>query len=173
MVGNRIPKNFFIVSGSGESDLTIHAGSYHLALRDAGIEMCNIMTYSSILPKIAEKIERPKKLVHGSVMECILSVCHVEKGEFGTSGIIYGWLYEKNTKQKYGGLVCEIAGKFNQTDLEKRLHSSIEELYSNGYSEEYDLVERTILTKEVRPKKQYGTALVGLCFVSYIYPMSI
>ena len=57
LVGNRIPKDFFVTTGTGESDLTIHAGSYHLALKNAGIEMCNIMTYSSILPNIATLVK--------------------------------------------------------------------------------------------------------------------
>ena len=56
VIGTRIPKDYFVTSGAGESDITIHAGSYHLALKDAGIERCNIMTYSSILPSIANRI---------------------------------------------------------------------------------------------------------------------
>ncbi|MBN2212904.1 MAG: arginine decarboxylase, partial [Bacteroidales bacterium] len=44
VVGNRIPKDYFITKGTGESDIAIHAGSYHLALKAAGIEMANIMT---------------------------------------------------------------------------------------------------------------------------------
>ena len=44
-IGNRVPETYFETTGSGESDVTIHAGSYHLALREAGIEMANIMTY--------------------------------------------------------------------------------------------------------------------------------
>ena len=61
LTGQRIPKDYFVTKGKGESDITVHAGSYHLALREAGIEMCNIMTYSSILPSIATEIERPEK----------------------------------------------------------------------------------------------------------------
>ena len=74
LIGNRIPKDYFITKGCGESNITIHAGSYHLALKTAGIEMCNIMTYSSILPAIATEIERPQHLYHGSVMETIMAV---------------------------------------------------------------------------------------------------
>ena len=81
IIGNRIPKDYFITKGTGQSDLTVHAGSYHLALKEAGVEMCNIMTYSSILPAIATEIPRPKQLVHGSVMESIFSVCTVNQGE--------------------------------------------------------------------------------------------
>lgn len=93
LIGNRIPKEFFETRGSGESDIAIHAGSYHLALKDANIEMYNIMTYSSILPGIAEKVNPPAKITHGAVLESIISVRHAGKGELATAGIIYGWLY--------------------------------------------------------------------------------
>ena len=43
-IGTRIPKDYFVTSGVGECDITVHAGSFHLALRDAGIERYNIMT---------------------------------------------------------------------------------------------------------------------------------
>ena len=43
--GNRIPRDYFVTSGVGESDITVHAGSYHLALRAAGIEMANQLVY--------------------------------------------------------------------------------------------------------------------------------
>ena len=44
VVGNRIPKDYFVTKGHGESDITVHAGSYHLALKQANIETFNIMT---------------------------------------------------------------------------------------------------------------------------------
>jgi len=171
MVGNRIPKDFFSVTGSGESNNTIHAGSYHLALKEAGIEMCNIMTYSSILPGIATEIERPKELVHGSVMESILSVCHVEKGEYGIAGLTYSWLYHRETGEKYGGLVCEISGSFSLMTMYDKLKDSTLELYNNGYSKDYTLKMGKVLTSDLRPTKTYGTCLVGLCFVNYLYPI--
>ena len=42
-VGNLIPNTFFIAKGSGDSDLEKHAGSYHMALFDAGISDFNII----------------------------------------------------------------------------------------------------------------------------------
>lgn len=170
LVGNRIPRDFFVTSGIGESDLTIHAGSYHLALKNAGIEMCNIMTYSSILPGIAQEVIKPKKLIHGSVMESILSVCNCEKGVRATAGIIFGWLYDKFNK-KYGGLVCEIFGSESGTEIDRKLHESIEELYYNGYSDDFELRDRKVIISSFVPRKKYGTALVGLCFINYEYPV--
>jgi arginine decarboxylase len=171
LTGNRIPVEYFETSGTGESDITIHAGSYHLALLSAKIEMCNIVTYSSILPGIARKIDRPEKIEHGSVMEAIMSVCHAEKGERATAGIIYGWLNDKITKKRYGGLVCEHYGNYDEKELERRLKSSLEELYWNGFSEQYDLDDIHLLSESFVPRKNYGTALVALCFTSYYYPV--
>jgi arginine decarboxylase len=171
IVGNRIPRDYFVTKGSGQSDLTVHAGSYHLALKAAGIEMCNIMTYSSILPNIANEIPKPDRLVHGSVMESIFSVCTVNKGDRATAGIIYGWLYDRKTHQRYGGLVCELYGDHDVREIERRLHASLDELYVNGYSEDFDLRDRRVITESFVPAKKYGTAIVALCFVNYEYPI--
>jgi len=171
LVGNRIPKDYFETGGVGESDITIHAGSYHLALKAASIEMANIMTYSSILPRIAERHEKPLTIEHGAVMESIMSVSTVNKGERASAGIIYGWLYQKQTHQKYGGLVCEHYGSYTEEELRALLRMSLDELYFNGFSDDYDLTEIRYLTESFVPQKKYGTALVALCFTSYYHPI--
>jgi len=170
IIGNRIPKDYFVTSGKGESDITIHAGSYHLALKDAGIETGNIMTYSSILPAIATEIEKPE-LTHGEVVESIMAVSHAEKGQKATAGIIYGWLYDKKTGKKHGGLVCEHNGNYDEKEVEKRLMASINELYVNGFNDKYELEDIKMITKSFTPKKKYGTALVALCFKNYVVPI--
>jgi arginine decarboxylase len=170
IIGNRIPKDFFITTGHGESDITIHAGSYHLALKDAGIEMCNIMTYSSIMPAIATEIERPK-MIHGEVMESIMAVAHSKKGKPATAGIIYGWLYDRNSGEKYGGLVCEHNGNYSKNVIEKLLKSSLNELYTNGFDDKYELKDIRITMETFTPKKKHGTALVAICFKNYVVPV--
>lgn len=171
LVGCRIPKDYFVTRGKGESDITVHAGSYHLALKEAGIEMCNIMTYSSILPGIANEVHKPKELVHGSVMETIMAVSNAKKGERATAGIIYGWLFDKETGDKYGGLVCEHNGQYTEKEVEGLLKQSIMKLYENGYSEKYDLRDIHIIKESFVPEKKNGTALVALCFTNYMFPM--
>ena len=170
-IGMRVPKDYFVTQGVGESDITIHAGSYHLALKDAGVEMCNIMTYSSIMPSIANKIERPVTLTHGAVMETIMAVAHGSNGEQATAGIIYGWLYDKKTGTKFGGLVCEHNGNYDETEVEKRLKASLNELYTNGFSEQYELKDITILKESINTTKKHGTALVAICFVNHEIPL--
>ena len=83
-VGNLIPNTFFITKGSGESDLEKHAGSYHMALYDAGISDFNIMTYSSVIPATAhlatmDELDLPP---FGSEMKTIMAVSHGYQDEF-------------------------------------------------------------------------------------------
>ena len=171
LIGNRIPKDYFVTKGKGQSDITIHAGSYHLALKDAGIEMCNIMTYSSILPAAAQEVERPLKLTHGSVMETIMAVANCEKGKRATAGIIHGWLFNKETGEKYGGLVCEYNGGLPEEEVKQQLKDSLQELYTNGFSDEFELKDIKLITESSVPDKKFGTALVALCFTNYLYPV--
>ena len=171
LIGCRIPKDYFVTKGRGESDITIHAGSYHLALKDAGIEMCNIMTYSSILPAIAQQIEKPETLLHGQVMETIMATCNSKKGQLATAGIIYGWLYNRKTGEKHGGLVCEHYGQITREEVQKRLNASLQELYINGY-EDYELRDINLFVESFKVKRKYGTALVALCFTNYLIPMA-
>lgn len=169
-IRNRIPGQYFETTGIGESDVTVHAGSFHLALHDAGIEMANIMSYSSILPKEAELIPYPGRhnIHHGEVMESIVAHASCGPGERATAGIIYGWLYDEHD-QKYGGLVCEYNGAMHKDDVYPHLEDMLGELYHNGYSH-MELREKRSLVSTVIPDKSYGSALAALCFVNHIIP---
>ncbi len=171
VLGNRVPKDYFITSGRGESEITVHAGSYHLALRAAGIEMCNIMTYSSILPAIAREVSKPQLLQHGSVMETIMAVSSAEHDQRATAGIIFGWLYDKRSGGRHGGLVCEYSGSYGEAEAEEQLRASLQELYENGYSDQYFLRETRLIMDSLVPAKKYGTALVSICFLNYLWPV--
>ena len=171
--GNRIPRDFFITSGIGESDIAVHAGSYHLALKNAGIEGYNHLTYSSILPAIANEILQPNSYVHGSVMEGIAAVSNSEMGKRATAALIFGWLHNKETGKKYGGLVCESAGSDSEAEVRESLKASLYELYSNGYSDEFLLDQIKFISKSFIPIKKFGTAIVALCFTSYVQPVSL
>ena len=171
VTGCRIPKDFFTTKGKGESDITVHAGSYHLALKDAGIEMCNVISYSSILPGIAREVPRPNNLVHGSVMETITAVSTATKGKRATAAIIFGWLYDWKTGKKYGGLVCEYNGNFTEEKAGKQLRASLNELYTNGFSEKYELRDIKLMTESIVPKKKFGTSMVVIGFLNYVYPV--
>ena len=170
-IGARIPKDYFVTRGRGESDITVHAGSYHLALRNAGIEMCNIITYSSILPACATEVERPATLVHGSVLETIMAVGTAERGRRATAGIVWGWLHDRQDHHLHGGLVCEYNGSLSAEDAERELRMSLDELYENGYSDGYRLEDITLRMESFVPIKKYGTSIVSLCFLNHYVPI--
>lgn len=175
MLGSRVPHEYFLTSGMGESDITVHAGSYHLALNDAGIERCNIMVYSSTLPGTAVEVAKsenfPHNLTHGAVMETIMACANGTKGVRTTAAIIYGWLYRKVTGERYGGLVCEYNGSGTERESHESLKKSLNELYTNGYDKDYDLRDVTFHARSFVPQKQFGTALVALCFLNHTYPV--
>lgn len=170
-MGMRIPKDYFVTQGSGECDITVHAGSFHLALQQAGIERYNIMSYSSIMPGIACEIPRPKNLVHGAVMETILACASVERGMRATAGIMYGWLFDRKTNERYGGLVCEYNGDLPEKDAQNQLRESLQTLYTNGFEEDYELRGERVISESFIPQKKYGTALVAICFTNYVLPI--
>lgn len=90
--GNRIPRSWFWVQGLGVSDQGYGKDPFEtfaldLALRAAGIEDYNVMTYSSVVPKVSYgnisrpdigddgSISRPDhvEVTPGSVLEAVLS----------------------------------------------------------------------------------------------------
>jgi len=172
MIGNRIPKDYFITCGCGESDITIHAGSYDFALEEAGIHNFNIITYSSIMPKSATRIEKPTEMVHGAVMETIMAVSNGTSGEMTTAGLVMGWIFEKKTNEKIGGLVAEFKGHDTEEDAKKILKESIIEMFQSRYGKrkDYELRDIETIVKSFVPKKKYGTVIVAICFTSYEYP---
>lgn len=171
IVGNRIPRDFFITKGRGESDLAVHAGSYHLALKSAHVECYNHMKYSSILPGLAREVPRPREYNHGAVLETIAAVAQAETGQRATAGIIYAWLQDRRTRKKYGGLVCEYGGAAVRDAAEQSLKASLNELYTHGFKEKYVLGKPGLFIESFVPKKKYGTAVVILGFLNYAVPV--
>ena len=71
-----VPKKMFLTKGAGTHKTELR--SFELALRDAGIEKCNLVKVSSILPpecKIISKNEGIKELVPGMVTFVVLARC--------------------------------------------------------------------------------------------------
>lgn len=71
-----IPKKMFFTSGVGSHKEELR--SYELALRDAGIEKCNLVMVSSIFPphcKIVSKKEGLTHLTPGMITYCVHARC--------------------------------------------------------------------------------------------------
>ncbi len=71
-----VPRRFFLTKGVGVHKEELH--SFELALRDAGIEKCNLVQVSSILPpgcRMISKLRGLKLLQTGAVTYCVMSRC--------------------------------------------------------------------------------------------------
>jgi len=73
---NLIAKEIFFTKGVGTHKDELQ--SFERALRDAGIEKCNLVTVSSIFPPLCKEISKEeglKKLVPGGIVFCVMSRC--------------------------------------------------------------------------------------------------
>jgi len=71
-----VPKKIFFTKGVGTHKDELH--SFERALRDAGIERCNLVQVSSIFPpdcKMISKKQGLKELVAGAITFCVMSRC--------------------------------------------------------------------------------------------------
>ena len=71
-----VPKKIFFTKGVGTHKDELH--SFERALRNAGIEKCNIVQVSSIFPpgcKVISKTQGLKYLVPGAITYCVMSRC--------------------------------------------------------------------------------------------------
>lgn len=127
-----IPKKVFFTKGAGKHKDYLQ--SFELALRDAGIEKCNIVSVSSILPpdcKIISKEEGIKLLQPGEITFCVLARnatdepnrliaasvgCAIPK-----DGANYGYLSEHHpmgeTEEKAGDYAEDLAATMLATTL--------------------------------------------------------
>jgi len=133
ILGNRIPYEYFITKGKGESDagskfLPYETGSYDAALNDAGVQNCNIIEYTSVMPiesKQISKEEGLKRLQWGEVLECIKAQANGEKGDKISSAVMITTIHDPNGKY-LGGFACEYSGSENRETVESSLEKSID-----------------------------------------------
>ncbi len=172
VIGARVPYQYFIVQGSGESDFSYHPGAYDIALENAGgVQDYNHITYSSILPKDAVRIPYPpKKYDHGAVLESITA--EAGKGRLNpkilTSGLILTKVFKNGNY--IGGLVAEYNGEGTKDDCRKFLKLNMEGMVKRRFGAETE-TEDEFFIESIEPKSKYACAIVMLGFVSYKVPI--
>jgi len=164
VTGSAVPYEFFITKGKGESPYQVHAGSYHRAMADAGIELGNLVAYTSILPPIAKEIparEGIRRIGHGDRVMLIQAVSHVEKGVTSprrTAGILFGWLYKGGIRQ--GGLVCEEYRFETPEETKENLEGCLKDVYvlpsrhrKSFEQRGFELKDKRFIYETVAPEK--------------------
>lgn len=105
-VSGFVPSRFCVISGSAVSRLS-SLNAFDSALQKAGIENCNLVSVTSIIPSDAKQVNLPKMLP-GTVVFAVYIAMEGTGGEVGT-GIAWGW----GTTKEGGrlGIVAEAKGK--------------------------------------------------------------
>ncbi|VVB73956.1 Pyruvoyl-dependent arginine decarboxylase [uncultured archaeon] len=127
-----VPKELFFTKGVGRHKEKL--ASFELALRDAGIEKCNLVYVSSILPpgcRIVPKQEGLKDLSAGQITFCVMARCETdESNRLAVASIgcavpaddnTYGYLSEHHghgqTDEKAGDYSEDLAASMLATTL--------------------------------------------------------
>jgi len=192
--GNRIPYEYFITCGKGESDagssgLPYETGSFDAALTDASIPNVNIIKYSSVMPTQAKRISKQKAIKNinwGEVMECIQAESSGPKGSKLSAAVVTTDVIDPNGKY-LGGLATEYSGNQSKKELEISLCESIKGIierrnfgkinkslqFGKSYITDkgFSIIPgKNFVYETMIVKKSHGTVIASICFVSYIYP---
>ena len=195
IVGNRIPYEYFITNGSGESDygsegIPYETGSYDEALTKAGIQNANIIEYTSVIPTNAREITKEeglKRMRLGEVFETIKAQANGEKGKYISAAVMTTTVHSPDGTY-LGGFACEYSGSGTRKEAEKSLEGSIHgiierryfgiikggaKLYENNVTDKgYTIFPGKLFVYDgLKVKKHNGTVIACICFVSYEVPV--
>jgi len=195
LLGNRIPYEYFLTSGHGESDvgsdgLPYETGSYDAALNVAGIQNANVIEYTSVLPKEAVEISRAeglKRIVWGEVLEVIKAQSNGSRNAHLSAAVMITTIHDP-TGNYLGGFACEYSGSGSRKDAEESLLHSIEGMIERrgfgkiiGTSKLYHDMKtdkkytihagKTFIYDDLHVKKEHGSVFTAICFVSHVYPV--
>lgn len=196
ILGNRVPYEFFITQGKGESNagskgLPYETGSYDAALFNAGIQNTNVIEYTSVMPTESKEITKEeglKRLQWGEVIECIKAQANGKRGSKISAAVITTSVTDP--KGKYlGGFACEYSGSGTKEEAEQSLLQSIVGMIERrGYgvmkeSGKMQLYKDNVTDKgyKIHPgknfiyefldvTKEHGSVFTAICFVSYRFP---
>lgn len=195
ILGNRVPYEYFITSGTGESDagskgLPYETGSYDEALTKAGIENANVIEYTSVIPTGAKEISKKeglKRIQWGEVLECIKAQANGPKGKFISSAVMTTTVVDPHGKY-LGGFAVEYSGSEDKKGAEASLEQSITgiierrnfgkieggaKLYKDNKTDKGYTIHpgKDFVYEGMKVKKHHGTVLTSICFVSYRFPV--
>ena len=194
ILGNRVPYEYFITTGKGQSaagseGLPYETGSYDAALNDAGIQNTNVIEYTSVMPTDAKEISKEeglKRIQWGEVMECIKAQSNGKKGSKVSAAVMTTTITDP--KGKYlGGFACEYSGSGTRKDAEASLSQSIAgmikrrgygnikgelQIYKDNKTDTGFIIHpgKIFVYEHMDVVEEHGTVFAVICFVSYKFP---
>lgn len=177
--GNRIPKQYFMNTGFGQTDQGSgidpwETGSYDLALLDAGIENFNVIQYTSVLPPEAEEVpfaQVAPLIHHGAVLETIMANINGRQGDRLCAGVGRIQVRRKSDGAHIGGFAAEYEGHASSKHAQEIVHQSLLGICERRYNpKEFEWFDQRFTIRDEIVTKKWGTILAVMGFVSYIYP---
>jgi len=179
-----VPTRVFFTKGVGTHKEELR--SYELALRDAGIEKCNIVHVSSIFPpgcKIISRNEGIKELVPGMITYCVLARCSSNEprrliaasvgSAIPAEGNMYGYLSEHHAY----GQTDEVAGEYAEELAATMLASTLgfadfdDSKNWDEVKEEYKISDKIVKTGNITqstivdPNGNWSTVVAAAVFL--------
>lgn len=194
ILGNRVPYEYFITKGKGESNagsegLPYETGSYDAALNEAGIQNANVIEYTSVMPPDAKEIPKEeglKRLQWGEVVECIKAQSNGKKGSNLSAAVMTTTITDP--KGRYlGGFACEYSGSGTRKESEISLLESIDgmikrrgygnikgglKMYKDNKTDKGYIIHpgKVFVYDSLDVVQEHGSVFTAICFVSYKYP---
>ena len=150
-----LPKEFFITSGKAVSPVS-ELNAFDQALKKAGIDQCNLIPVSSILPPGCKE-RKWKKIPAGTITFGVIARMNGEEGTTIGAGIVWAW--EKNGKI---GLVAEAHGYMDARAIRETLKWKMKEMAEIRGIEIGEIKYRIEVLRV--PMDHYGCVLAALIF---------
>jgi len=196
-VASRIPMKYVVVKGAGQSNFgpgndPWETTAYDLALLEAGIENCNIVKYTSVIPKEAlhismEQAEAQGLFHHGMVLETIMAQVDGNEGQHLCAGVATFDVFrtfpaEERSDELVGGFACEYEGYGSPEKARRMLTQSMNGLFERRYgppsqsihavgNKHYFMANQKYHIHDLVVDDKFGTVLVALGFVSFAVPL--
>lgn len=180
-IASRIPMKFFVAMGAGQSNFgpgndPWETTCYDMALLEGGIANCNIVKYTSVIPREALQISREQAeeeglLHHGMVLESIMAQDNGEQGQHLCAGV--GTFHVYHQDNHIGGFAVEYEGGGSPEKARKVLGKAMDGLFDRRYKglSGYLMSNKQFHIKDLIVDDSFGTVLVGLCFVTFAVPI--
>lgn len=151
-----IPKEFFVTSGKATSPIS-ELNAFDLALKNAGIAQCNLVSVSSVLPPRCKETKL-KQMPIGAITHAVVARMNAEGEATIGAGIVWAW-----EKDKKYGIVAEAHGYMNKKALERTLEWKIREM-AKIREIEIDKINYRMETLKV-PTDNYGCVIAALIYI--------
>jgi arginine decarboxylase len=149
-----LPKKFFVTGGKAKSTIS-ELNAFDEALMKAGIDQCNLVNVSSIIPKKAKEV-RYREIEPGTITHGVYAKMDGLAGERIGAGI--GW----GRGQDYG-VVAEAHGYKDERALKNELRQKLTQM---AKARRFDSFKYKSVIETMRvPKRGYGCVIVVLVYL--------